>query len=120
MSTQSGTESMSNVDNVYSDLDKSIESLSSVVQSIDKLESSNQQISQQMSDYNDLMDQDSFYDTDSRKNNLESVNEDFTNETSYFSYSKCCIIIVIAIFLILGFIYFMKLKREKNKLKNVN
>ena len=94
-------------------LDSAIQSLSSVVKSSSESDSAIEKMSKEMSDYEQIIDSDTFYKQDDQP--VSSVKESFEDSNSTFS--NWCIILLVIVFIIIGFLYFMKLRKEKNKLK---
>ena len=94
-------------------LDSAIQSLSSVVNSASESDSALEKMSREMSDYEQIIDSDTFYKQDDQP--TSSIKEPFEENSSTFS--NWCIILLVIVFIVIGFLYFMKLRREKNKLK---
>lgn len=113
--------SISSKESISSSLESSIKELADVVNSSSASEPAIDQMNKEISDYEQIIDSDTFYKdngTDSKSNNVSasSVTENFHDTNS--SFSKWCVILLVIVFMIIGFLYFMKLRKEKNKLKN--
>lgn len=117
--SNNSSSNISTRESVSSTLESSIRELSDVVNSASDSDPAIKQMNKEISDYEQVIDSDTFYKdngVDSNNNPASSVTENFHDTNSTFS--KCCIILLVLVFIILGFLYFMKLRKEKNKLKN--
>ena len=111
--------SISSKESISSSLESSIRELADVVNSSSASEPAIEKMNKEISDYEQIIDSDTFYkDNGTNSNNVSasSVTENFHDTNS--SFSKWCVILLVIVFMIIGFLYFMKLRKEKNKLKN--
>jgi hypothetical protein len=106
-------------ESVSSILESSIRELSDVVNSASDSDPSINQINKEISNYEHIIDSDTFYKDNEYGGGVAStsyVTENFYDTNSTFS--KWYVILLVIVFIIIGFIYFMRLRKEKNKLIN--
>lgn len=107
-----------------SNINDSTSSLRDMIDTIEKSKPSIEQMGKEMNQYDQVIDSDTFYSkiSDNVKNmsdnddSIEDSNiEDFSNSKSKYFPIWC--IILIFFLLLIGCIYFIKMRKEKNKIK---
>jgi ATP-dependent Zn protease len=113
------------VDRVESNIKDSASSFNDMMDIMKSNNSTIEKMSKEMSDYDKVLDSDTFYknisDSISKMDvdvdvNKDSNVEDFSNSKNKYFPTWCVILILFLLFI--GCIYFFKMKKEKNKLKS--
>ena len=109
---------------ISSNINDSASSLRDMIDTMDKSKPSIEQMGKEMNQYDQVIDSDTFYSKISndvknmsdKEYSIEDSNvEDFSNSKNKY-FPTWCIIIIIFLLLI-GCIYFIKMRKEKNKIK---